>query len=113
MLGNFQIQLFAKNSFQKYHVSNSLDHDQAPHFVGADLGANCLQNLSADNKSGLAGKELNHKMPFALKQTTHFVIYFQDFLEKNSCEAATRKGSNENKDRGQKFQNTMYCLLAF
>ena len=51
-------------------MSNSLDHDQAPHFVGADLGANCLQKLSADNKSG----EFNHKMPFALKQTTHFVI---------------------------------------
>ena len=29
-------------------VSNSLDPDQARHFVGPDLGPNCLQRLSAD-----------------------------------------------------------------
>ena len=32
-------------------VSNSLDKDQARHFVGPDLGSNCLQLLSADDKS--------------------------------------------------------------
>ena len=32
-------------------VSNSLDPDQARHFVGPDLGPNCLQRLSADDKS--------------------------------------------------------------
>ena len=31
-------------------MSNSLDPDQARHFVGPDLGPNCLQLLSADNK---------------------------------------------------------------
>ena len=31
-------------------VSNSLDLDQARHFVGPDLGANCLQRLSAEDK---------------------------------------------------------------
>ena len=30
-------------------MSNSLDLDQAPHFVGPDLGPNCLQKLSADD----------------------------------------------------------------
>ena len=35
-------------------VSNSLDSDQAQHFVGPDLGPNCLQRLSAD----IAGKQL-------------------------------------------------------
>ena len=30
-------------------VSNSLDPDQARHFVAPDLGQNCLQRLSADN----------------------------------------------------------------
>ena len=30
-------------------MSNSLDPDQAQHFVGPDLGPNCLQRLSADN----------------------------------------------------------------
>ena len=32
-------------------VSNSLDPDQAHHFVRPDLGPNCLQRLSADDKS--------------------------------------------------------------
>ena len=32
-------------------MSNSLDADQARHFVGPDLSPNCLQRLSADNKS--------------------------------------------------------------
>ena len=39
-------------------MSNSLDLDQAQHFVGPHLGPNCLQRLSADDKSPLAGKEL-------------------------------------------------------
>ena len=30
-------------------MSNSLDPDQAGHFVGPDLGPNCLQMLSADD----------------------------------------------------------------
>ena len=32
-------------------MSNSLDQDLAQHFVGPDLGPNCLQRLSADNIS--------------------------------------------------------------
>ena len=32
-------------------VSNCLDPDQDQHFVGRDLGPNCLQRLSADDKS--------------------------------------------------------------
>ena len=32
-------------------VSNSLDPDQAQHFVGPDLGPNCLPRLSADDTS--------------------------------------------------------------
>ena len=30
-------------------VLNSLDPDQAPHYVGPDLGQNCFQRLSADD----------------------------------------------------------------
>ena len=30
-------------------VSNSLDSDQALHFVGPDLGPNCLQRFSVDD----------------------------------------------------------------
>ena len=43
---------FSKNSFRNtISVSNSLDPDQARHSVGPDLDPNCLQRLSADNKS--------------------------------------------------------------
>ena len=34
-------------------MSNSLDPDQDGHSVGPDLGPNCLQSLSADDKSEL------------------------------------------------------------
>ena len=40
-----------KSSFMNtIRVPKSLDPDKARHFVGPDLGANCLQRLSADNK---------------------------------------------------------------
>ena len=42
---------FSKNSFRNMiRVSISLDPDQDRHFVGPDLGPNCLQRLSADDK---------------------------------------------------------------
>ena len=41
---------FSKDSFRNtIRVSNSLDPDQARHFVRPDLGSNCLQRLSADD----------------------------------------------------------------
>ena len=48
---------FSKSTFQKNSlkntiiVSNRLDPDQVCCFDGPDLGPNCLQRLSADNKS--------------------------------------------------------------
>ena len=62
MLGNFHafdvvclhfLKLsFSKNSFRNtIRVLNSLDPDQDRHFVGPDLDQNCLQSLSADDKS--------------------------------------------------------------
>ena len=53
----FHNQLFQK-FFQEYgtiRVSNSLDPDQARHFVGPDLGPNYLQRLSADDTSRQRG----------------------------------------------------------
>ena len=45
----FKIRLL-KNSFGiTIIVSNSLDSDQARHFVGPGLGPNCMQLLSADD----------------------------------------------------------------
>ena len=41
-----------KKSFRNtIRLSNCLDSDQGQHSVGPDLGPNCLQRLSADNKS--------------------------------------------------------------
>ena len=49
---------FSKSTFLNYFRNatkvpflNSLDPDQARHSVGPDLGANCLQKLSADDTS--------------------------------------------------------------
>ena len=42
---------FQKCSFRNpIRVSNSLDQDLAQHFVGPDLGPNCLQMFSIDKK---------------------------------------------------------------
>ena len=48
----FRNRFFSKNSFRiTIRVANSLDLDQARHFVGPDLVPNCLQKLSADDTS--------------------------------------------------------------
>ena len=48
----FLKSMFSKNYFRNtIRVSNSLDPDQVRHFVGPDLGPNCLQRLSADDTS--------------------------------------------------------------
>ena len=57
MLGNFscfccRLLIFFKIKFFKniIRVPNNLDPDQDRRSVGPDLGPNCLQRLSADNK---------------------------------------------------------------
>ena len=50
----FSKSTFMKNSFRNtIRLSNTLDSDQARHFVGLDLGSNCLQRLSADDTKSL------------------------------------------------------------
>ena len=49
--------LWMLDFFNTVRVSNILDPDRAQHFVGPDLGPNCLQRLSAD----IVGKEVNTK----------------------------------------------------
>ena len=54
----FNINLsFLKKSFRNtIRVSNSLEPDQARHYVWPDMGPTCLQTSSADDKSShLAG----------------------------------------------------------
>ena len=71
--------------FNTITVSNSLDPDQTRHFVGPDLGPNCLQRLSADNKSRpLAGKEFNTKQlvdtTFWLKPWLKLISFGSNFF---------------------------------
>ena len=55
---DFSKLTFSKNYFnaETTSVSNILDPDQAQRLVGPDLGSNCLQRLSADDKSHQEGK---------------------------------------------------------
>ena len=47
----FKIKFFDFFFRNTIKMSDSLDPDQARHFVGLDLGQNCLQRLSADDTS--------------------------------------------------------------
>ena len=60
-------------------MSNSLDPDQARHFVGPDLGSNCLQRLSADNASR---RRVNHACTVIKWDTKPFFV--QIWLERLS-----------------------------
>ena len=70
--------------FNTTWVSNSLDPDQARHFVMPDLGPNCLQRLSAEKKSPLAGKELSTKQfvdtTFWLKPWLKLISFGSNFF---------------------------------
>ena len=65
---HLKIKIFSSNySFRNtIRVSNSLDPDHDLPSVRPDLDPNCLQRLSADNKSplGLARKELKLSCTF-------------------------------------------------
>ena len=55
----FQINFLKKKSSRNtIRVSDNLDSDQVLHFVGPDLDPNCLQRLSADNKSPTRGERV-------------------------------------------------------
>ena len=57
MLGNvsnfchLHFVLKKKSFMNTIRLSNSLDPDQDQHFVGPDLGLNCLQRLTVDTYS--------------------------------------------------------------
>ena len=49
---------FSKNYFRNtIRVPNGLDLDLDRRFVGSDLGPNCLQRISADDKSRASKEE--------------------------------------------------------
>ena len=53
--GKFFMILISADAFR---ASNSLDPDQDQHYVCPDLDPNCLQRISADDKSLMARKEI-------------------------------------------------------
>ena len=56
-------------------MSNSFDPDQARHFVGPDLGGNCLQRSSVDDKIATADKELtSHPSPYFFSYVRIFSV---------------------------------------
>ena len=64
----FQDQLFENPFRNTIRVSNSLDPDQAQHFVRPDLGPNCLQRLSADDSSRQRHEKSYSFLQFSNKQ---------------------------------------------
>ena len=68
----FSKSFFFINSFRNtIRVTNSLDPDQARHFVGPDLGPSCLQRLPADDTSMLRVNYLS------IHQFFHKMLSFQ------------------------------------
>ena len=57
-------------------MSNSLDPDQTWHFAGPDLGLNCLQSLSADDKICSGQAELKAKGIVWSPQSVHYFICY-------------------------------------
>ena len=70
----FSKSTFSKNSFRNtIRVSNTLDLEQARHFVGPDLDPNSLERLSADETSSQKCKQykfINVLPPFSVGQQT-------------------------------------------
>ena len=59
-------------------MSNNLDPDQARHFVGPDLGPNCLQLISADNKVHYNSFKLDQIRLFGFQSHLFMKIYTQN-----------------------------------
>ena len=72
-------------------MSNSLDPDQARYFVGPDQGPNCLQSLSADNKS--SGQRVKYKQlvdtTFWLKPWLKLISFDSNFFHLATVLATT------------------------
>ena len=55
----FKLTFFKTISFRNViNVANSLDQDQARHFVGPDLGPSCLEKFSADDNKKSTSREM-------------------------------------------------------
>ena len=81
--------LWMLDFFITIRVSNSLGPDQAQRFVGPDQGQNCLQRLSANNKS----RQLNTKQlidtTFWLKPQLKLISFSSNFFHLAKVSATT------------------------
>ena len=80
-MDNISLLPFFKLNFKQihlehFHMSNSLNQDQNPYFVGPDLGPNCLKILSADDKSLFSNSALYLSRP-TLKRERSIILYVQ------------------------------------
>ena len=51
---------------------NSSDQDEARHFVGPELGPNCLQMFSADGTNVKQRVKISHKISYLLSFPSEF-----------------------------------------
>ena len=106
MLGNLswffcRLLFFSKSSFGKIsfrnttRISNSLDLDQARHFVGPDLDPNCLQRSSAYAKFGASRQRVSDESDrvvereiihvYFLYKMWFMLLFFQQKLQFITC----------------------------
>ena len=65
-------------------MSNSLDPDQDRHYVGPDLGPNCLQSLSATTKVTASREKVNEKNNFSTINFKTRLEIFKKFSSENA-----------------------------
>ena len=79
-------QLFKKKIFRNaIRVSNSMDLDQTRHFVGPDLGPNCLQRLSAAADDDTSLYNVTDHIPSWHVRTNLFVDIMPDGIMWYTC----------------------------
>ena len=88
--------------FFQYHfiwVSNSLDPDQARHFVGPDLGPKCLQRLSVDNKVAPIEERVKYKTT-SVVDSTFWLKHWLELISFGSNFFHLAKLATTNSERG-------------
>ena len=72
----FKVLFFKRFFLGIPSVSNSLDPDQAQHYVKPDLSSNCLQRLSADNTNKVKQRvKSRHGFRIGEFSSDHFCAY--------------------------------------
>ena len=82
----FQNPFFSKFYRTTMRMSNSLDTDQARHYVGPNLGPNCLQKLSAnDTRRHIVKGNQEFRYTDNLLHVTSYTIVYKYVAKKTIC----------------------------